>query len=62
MMMFIVDTCRRKVFGKLLSEQPLHLNTLAAMELEFRGCLQFMADVIVLHGKSECGKISQVHK
>jgi alkylation response protein AidB-like acyl-CoA dehydrogenase len=30
---------RRKVFGKLLAEQPLHLHTLASLEVEYRGCL-----------------------
>jgi putative acyl-CoA dehydrogenase len=50
---------RRSVFGKKLSSQPLHLSTLADMEIEFRGCLKFFIDILHLFGLVETGKASQ---
>lgn len=44
---------RRKVFGKKLSEQPLHLRTISDLEVTFRGTLHFFMDVVLLLGKSE---------
>jgi putative acyl-CoA dehydrogenase len=41
---------RRRVFGKLLAEQPLHLHTLATLEVEYRGCLLFCMRVSQLSG------------
>jgi len=45
---------RRQVFGKLLQDQPLHLTTLADLEVQYRGALQMLLDLFVLLGKSEC--------
>jgi len=47
---------RRSAFGGKLSENPLHLQTLADMETEFRGALQLWGYVLLLLGKNECGK------
>lgn len=44
---------RRKVFGKKLSDQPLHLKTISDLEVTFRGTLHFFIDVVLLLGKSE---------
>eukprot|EP01130_Rhizamoeba_saxonica_P016638 TRINITY_DN772_c0_g1_i1.p1 TRINITY_DN772_c0_g1~~TRINITY_DN772_c0_g1_i1.p1 ORF type:complete len:598 (+),score=110.78 TRINITY_DN772_c0_g1_i1:476-2269(+) len=46
---------RRKCFGAGLSDIPLHLRTLADMELELRGTLQLWTDVLILLGRNECG-------
>jgi len=49
------DYChRRYVLGRPLSEHPLHLATLTDMEINFRGGLQFLIDVLILMGKVEC--------
>jgi len=49
------DYChRRQVFGKKLASHPLHLTTIAGMEVEFRGALQFVFYTCLLLGKSEC--------
>eukprot|EP01121_Diplochlamys_sp_Union-15-3_P005728 TRINITY_DN1605_c0_g1_i5.p1 TRINITY_DN1605_c0_g1~~TRINITY_DN1605_c0_g1_i5.p1 ORF type:complete len:333 (-),score=49.49 TRINITY_DN1605_c0_g1_i5:23-1021(-) len=48
---------RRKAFGSLLSTKPLHLATLASMELDFRACIGFFFDVIKLLGHEECHKL-----
>jgi len=44
---------RRKTFGRLLSENPLHLSTIAKMEIEFRAALHFLIDVLIKFGKTE---------
>jgi alkylation response protein AidB-like acyl-CoA dehydrogenase len=44
---------RRSVFGALLSRQPLHLHILAALEMEFRGCLLFSLQSVKYLGMSE---------
>jgi len=46
---------RRSAFGSRLSDNPLHLQTLADMETEFRAAIQLWANVLILMGKSECG-------
>eukprot|EP01112_Ceratiomyxa_fruticulosa_P004646 TRINITY_DN15187_c0_g1_i1.p1 TRINITY_DN15187_c0_g1~~TRINITY_DN15187_c0_g1_i1.p1 ORF type:complete len:637 (-),score=127.10 TRINITY_DN15187_c0_g1_i1:20-1813(-) len=50
---------RRSVFGKLLSDLPLHLSTLSEMEIQFRGALQFVLHIVLLMGKIETGKASK---
>jgi len=45
---------RRRVFTSTLNENLLYLSTLAEMELEYRAGLQFLLDVSLLLGKSEC--------
>lgn len=47
---------RRRAFGKLLIEHPLHVETLAAMEVEFRGAFQLAFRVVGLLGKEEAGE------
>lgn len=42
---------RRSVFGAPLSKNPLHLQTLAEMELQFRACLHFTVDAIALQAR-----------
>jgi putative acyl-CoA dehydrogenase len=49
---------RRKVFGKLLRDQPLHVETLARMEVEFQGAFQLVFHAIELMGKEDCGQAS----
>ncbi|ORY04992.1 acyl-CoA dehydrogenase/oxidase C-terminal [Basidiobolus meristosporus CBS 931.73] len=44
---------KRKASGAYLSELPLHVATLAELELKFRGALQFVFYSIQLLGKSE---------
>ena len=46
---------RRQAFGKLLAEQPLHLETLAGLEVEFQGALWLVFRVVELLGRDECG-------
>jgi len=46
---------RRQVFGKLLAEQPLHLETLAGLEVEFQAALWLVFRVVELLGRDECG-------
>jgi len=52
-------TTRRSVLGKPLSQHPLHLSTITEMEIQFRGALQFMVDVLILLGKVECKVATQ---
>ncbi|MGH7603955.1 MAG: acyl-CoA dehydrogenase family protein [Gemmatimonadaceae bacterium] len=47
---------RRRAFGKLLIEHPLHLETLASMHLEHRACFLLAFRVVELLGKEECGE------
>lgn len=47
---------RRRVFGRLLAEQPLHLETLAGLEVEFRAALALVMRAVELMGKEECGE------
>lgn len=47
---------RRRAFGKLLIEHPLHVETLAEMELEFRAAFQLAFRVVGLLGKEETGE------
>jgi len=49
---------RRQAFGSDLSNNLLHLQTLADMEIEYRGALQFLLHVIHLFGASETKKSS----
>eukprot|EP01088_Endostelium_zonatum_P014224 TRINITY_DN3024_c0_g1_i2.p1 TRINITY_DN3024_c0_g1~~TRINITY_DN3024_c0_g1_i2.p1 ORF type:complete len:578 (-),score=99.99 TRINITY_DN3024_c0_g1_i2:81-1814(-) len=50
---------RRKAFGKLIAEHPLHINTLAQLEVMYRGHLQLIIHEAVIQGKIECGKATQ---
>jgi putative acyl-CoA dehydrogenase len=50
---------RRTVFGFKLSKQPLHLHTLAALELEVRGCLYLIGNILHWTGLIETEKQAQ---
>ncbi|MGZ3332360.1 MAG: acyl-CoA dehydrogenase family protein [Gemmatimonadaceae bacterium] len=47
---------RRHAFGKPLIEHPLHVETLAEMQLEFRAAFLLAFRVVELLGKDECGE------
>lgn len=54
------DYARRRVaFGAPLSEKPLHVDTLAAMEAEAQGALLLAFRVVELLGKEERGELSE---
>lgn len=53
---------RRKAFGKIISEQPLHIETLANMEIEFEAAFHAVFYTVSLLGKEECGKASEEEK
>lgn len=53
------DYARRRIaFGAPLARQPLHVDTLAGIEAEFQGALQFAFFVVELLGRSEAGRAS----
>jgi alkylation response protein AidB-like acyl-CoA dehydrogenase len=49
---------RRKVFGRLLSEQPLHAETLADLDVDLRASLALVLRAVELLGREECGSSS----
>ena len=49
---------RRHAFGKPLAEHPLHVETLAALETEWRAAFLLAFHVVELLGKQECGEAS----
>jgi len=49
---------RRKAFGKRLIDQPLHQETLAELDAEYRGALHLVLHLGILLGKAETGKAS----
>jgi alkylation response protein AidB-like acyl-CoA dehydrogenase len=53
---------RRRVFGKLLTEQPLHLHTLATLEVEYRGCLLFCIRLFQLTGSQSYHTTHPINK
>jgi hypothetical protein len=50
---------RRRAFGKLLIEHPLHVETLAGMRLELRAAFSLAFRVVELLGKAECGDATE---
>ena len=46
---------KRRAFGKLLAEHPLHLETLAALEVELEAAMQLTFRCVELLGKDETG-------
>lgn len=50
---------RRRAFGKLLIEHPLHLETLAELHLELRAAFLLAFRVVELLGKEECGDATE---
>ncbi|XP_022610718.1 acyl-CoA dehydrogenase family member 11-like [Seriola dumerili] len=51
---------RRSAFGKLLKDHPLHMQTLARMEVETRGAFLLVMDVCRLLGREENGMATQL--
>ncbi|CAB1322021.1 unnamed protein product [Coregonus sp. 'balchen'] len=51
---------RRSAFGKLLRDHPLHMQTLARMEVETRGAFLLVMEVCRLIGREETGHASQL--
>uniref|UniRef100_A0A3P8U1Y9 Acyl-CoA dehydrogenase family, member 11 n=1 Tax=Amphiprion percula TaxID=161767 RepID=A0A3P8U1Y9_AMPPE len=51
---------RRTAFGKLLKDHPLHMQTLARMEVETRGAFLLVMDVCRLLGREESGIATQL--
>ncbi|XP_078361847.1 acyl-CoA dehydrogenase family member 11-like isoform X2 [Oculina patagonica] len=57
------DYClKRSVFGKLLVDHPLHMQTLARMEVETRAAFLLTMEVGRLLGKQECNEASDVEQ
>lgn len=50
---------RRVAFGKPLSQLPLHLETLAEMQLELSGAFHLVFHLGLLLGREECGTASE---
>jgi putative acyl-CoA dehydrogenase len=50
---------RRRAFGKSLIEHPLHVETLADMQLELRAAFLLAFRVVELLGKDECGDATE---
>jgi putative acyl-CoA dehydrogenase len=50
---------RRRAFGKPLIEHPLHVETLADMQLELRAAFFLAFRVVELLGKDECGDATE---
>lgn len=50
---------RRRAFGKLLSEQPLHRETLAELECEFAGAFHLGFELAALMGREETGAATE---
>ncbi|XP_061624137.1 acyl-CoA dehydrogenase family member 11-like isoform X2 [Phyllopteryx taeniolatus] len=51
---------RRSAFGKLIKEHPLHMQTLARMEVETRGAFLLAMDACRLLGREESGIATQL--
>lgn len=49
---------RRAAFGRPLAQQPLHVETLANLEVEFQGNFLLAFHVVDLLGRDECGAAS----
>ncbi|MCB1610615.1 MAG: acyl-CoA dehydrogenase family protein [Xanthomonadales bacterium] len=53
---------RRRVFGRMLREQPLHQHTLAGLQAEFEAGLHLSLYVAEMLGKSELGLLDDRHR
>jgi alkylation response protein AidB-like acyl-CoA dehydrogenase len=49
---------RRRAFGKLLIEHPLHAETLSELDVRFRASFALTFQVVELLGREECGQAS----
>eukprot|EP01126_Amoeba_proteus_P056114 TRINITY_DN7015_c0_g1_i1.p1 TRINITY_DN7015_c0_g1~~TRINITY_DN7015_c0_g1_i1.p1 ORF type:complete len:308 (-),score=58.81 TRINITY_DN7015_c0_g1_i1:94-1017(-) len=45
---------KRKAFGKPLSQLPVHVLSMARLEVEVRACLQLVVKLVLLLGEEEC--------
>ena len=50
---------KRTAFGKLLKDQPLHIQTLSDIQLEFQSAFYFLFHTIHLLGKIECSNATK---
>ncbi|KAH7730119.1 CRE-ACDH-11 protein [Aphelenchoides avenae] len=50
---------KRKVFGRYQSEWPLHVSTLAKVEIEARACLALLLEAARLLGRQESGNATE---
>ncbi|KAG1590266.1 hypothetical protein G6F48_004065 [Rhizopus delemar] len=50
---------KRQVFNQTLDKVPLHVTTLAELELTFRACIQIVFCCIELLGRAECQKATK---
>ncbi|KAG1598376.1 hypothetical protein G6F47_006469 [Rhizopus delemar] len=50
---------KRQVFNQTLDKVPLHVTTLAGLELTFRACIQIVFCCIELLGRAECQKATK---
>ena len=53
---------KRFAFGKYIADHPLHMQTLARMEVETRGCTLLTLEVCRLLGLEECGMATSAEK
>ncbi|MGH8373251.1 MAG: acyl-CoA dehydrogenase family protein, partial [Gammaproteobacteria bacterium] len=53
---------RRRAFGKLLIEHPLHRETLADLDCEFTGAFHLVFELAVLVGREETGVATEAEK
>jgi alkylation response protein AidB-like acyl-CoA dehydrogenase len=53
---------RRVAFGAPLADKPLHLDTLAGLQAEFRGAFHLAFFVVGLLGRVEAGQASEQHE
>ncbi|HET6724946.1 MAG TPA: acyl-CoA dehydrogenase family protein [Gammaproteobacteria bacterium] len=53
---------KRRAFGKLLAEQPLHAETLADLEAEHAGAFHLVFEMARLLGRDECGEADDAEK
>ncbi|HET7396575.1 MAG TPA: acyl-CoA dehydrogenase family protein [Gammaproteobacteria bacterium] len=53
---------RRRAFGKLLIEHPLHRETLADLECEFTGAFHLVFELAVLLGREETGTATETEQ
>jgi alkylation response protein AidB-like acyl-CoA dehydrogenase len=53
---------KRHAFGRTLSEHPLHLETIASLEIEFEAAFHLLFHVVALLGKEELGQATADEK
>ena len=53
---------RRRAFGRLLIDQPLHRETLAGLQVQVEGALQLVFHAAALLGRDECGTASDAER